>query len=76
MKLKPIHIVDMNKTIPEPEMENEKKIIGFSIFFQYWLKTSAKMNHGCECCDPIILPVLLKLNSGLARCQKRSNLSR
>ena len=26
MKLKPVHIVDMNKTILEPEMENKKKI--------------------------------------------------
>ena len=38
MKLKPVHIVDMNKTIPEPEMENKKKVIGFSNFLN-WLKT-------------------------------------
>ena len=43
MKLKPVHIVDMNKTIPEPEMENKKKMIGFSNFLQFWLKTSSKI---------------------------------
>ena len=29
MKLKPVHIVDMNKTIPVPEMDNKNKIIVF-----------------------------------------------
>ena len=28
MNLHPVHIVDMNKTIPDPEMEKKKKMIG------------------------------------------------